>query len=109
MSFVYKTQIFINNEWHNSKSGKTFKTINPTTEEVITTVQHGCKEDIIEAVEAACKAFEFGSPWRRLDASERGRILYKIADLIERDADYLSVYSKFGLKLLKICFFYYTR
>lgn len=43
------------------------------------------------AVNAAVDAFKFGSPWRRMDASERGHLLYKLADLIERDAGYLAV------------------
>lgn len=44
-----------------------------------------------KAVKAANEAFRLGSPWRTLDASERGRLLYKLADLIERDAAYLAV------------------
>ena len=43
------------------------------------------------AVKAARKAFELGSEWRTMDASARGRLLYKLADLIERDLDYLTV------------------
>lgn len=82
--------IFINNEWHKSKSGKTFETINPSTGKVITEIQQGEKADIDLAVNAASEAFRFGSPWRRLDASERGRLLFKLADLIERDAVYLA-------------------
>ncbi len=86
----FQIQIFINNEWHKSKSGKTFPTINPTTENVITTVQEGCKADVDLAVQAAKKAFQLGSPWRRMDASERGHLLYRLADLIERDHTYLA-------------------
>ncbi|KAF5282983.1 hypothetical protein FQA39_LY04854 [Lamprigera yunnana] len=82
--------IFINNEWHKSKSGKTFETINPSTGEIITEVQYGSKEDIDLAVNAAHDAFKLGSPWRKMDASERGRLLYKLGDLIERDATYIS-------------------
>ena len=43
------------------------------------------------AVAAAKKAFEIGSTWRTMDASERGRLLHKVADLMERDLLYLSV------------------
>ncbi|GLV43996.1 Aldehyde dehydrogenase [Carabus blaptoides fortunei] len=82
--------IFINNEWHKAKSGKCFPTINPATGEVIAEVQQGGKEDIDLAVSAANEAFKFGSPWRTMDASERGRLLFKLADLIERDAVYLA-------------------
>lgn len=82
--------IFINNEWHKSESGLTFPTINPSNKQIITEVQRGGKADIDKAVKAANEAFRLGSPWRTLDASERGRLLYKLADLIERDATYLA-------------------
>jgi len=84
------TQIFINNEWVNSASGKTFPTINPTTGKKICDVQEGDKADIEKAVAAAKKAFEFGSVWRKMDASERGVLLNKLADLIERDRIYIA-------------------
>lgn len=84
------THIFINNEWHKSASGKTFPTVNPVTEEVICHVQEGDKADVDKAVDAATKAFRLGSPWRTMDASERGRLLNKLADLIERDRVYLA-------------------
>ncbi|KAF2901093.1 hypothetical protein ILUMI_05092 [Ignelater luminosus] len=87
---VLYSGIFVNNEWYKSKSGKTFETINPATGEVITEVQYGGKEDVDFAVDAACKAFKLGSPWRTMDASERGRLLYKLSDLIERDAGYIA-------------------
>ncbi|XP_033763936.1 aldehyde dehydrogenase, mitochondrial-like [Pecten maximus] len=84
------TQIFINNEFVNSVSGKTFPTLNPCTEEKIADIQEGDKEDIQKAIDAAKEAFKLGSPWRRLDASKRGALLDKLADLIMRDAEYLS-------------------
>uniref|UniRef100_H0X3P5 aldehyde dehydrogenase (NAD(+)) n=1 Tax=Otolemur garnettii TaxID=30611 RepID=H0X3P5_OTOGA len=77
--------IFINNEWHDSVSGKKFPVLNPATEETICHVEEGDKEDVDKAVKAARQAFQIGSPWRTMDASERGRLLYKLADLIERD------------------------
>lgn len=49
------------------------------------------QEDVDKAVKAARKAFEFGSSWRTADASERGRLLHKLADLIERDHLLLAV------------------
>lgn len=84
------THIFINNEFHKSVSGKTFPTVNPVTEEVICHVQEGDKADVDLAVAAAKKAFRLGSPWRTMDASERGRLLNKLADLMERDQVYLA-------------------
>ncbi|KAF1659589.1 UNVERIFIED_CONTAM: Aldehyde dehydrogenase, mitochondrial, partial [Eudyptes robustus] len=86
----FTTKIFINNEWRNSRSGRTFPTLNPATGEKITDIQEGDAADINDAVEAAKKAFELGSPWRTMDASDRGRLLYKLADLMERDKVYLS-------------------
>lgn len=47
--------------------------------------------DVDKAVQAAAAAFKLGSPWRTMDASERGRLLYKLADLVERDLNYLAV------------------
>ncbi|XP_034943883.1 aldehyde dehydrogenase, mitochondrial [Chelonus insularis] len=82
--------IFIDNEWCKSQSGKTFETKNPTTGEVIEEVQEGDVEDINIAVQAAKKAFKFGSQWRTMDASQRGVLLHKLADLIERDHVYLA-------------------
>lgn len=83
-------QIFINNEWHDSVSGKTFQTINPCNGEVICMVQEGDKADVDKAVKAARDAFKLGSKWRTMDASQRGKIMTKFADLVLRDIEYLS-------------------
>nr|XP_003703502.1 PREDICTED: aldehyde dehydrogenase, mitochondrial [Megachile rotundata] len=88
-SIMY-TGIFIDNEWHKSKSGKTFATVNPATAETIAEVQEGDAADINAAVHAAQEAFKLNSPWRTMDASERGRLLHRLADLIERDRAYLA-------------------
>lgn len=87
---IYHNKIFINNEWHDAVSGKTFPTINPATEKVITEVAEADKADVDKAVQAATEAFRLGSPWRQMDASQRGVLLYKLADLIERDSGYLA-------------------
>ncbi|XP_070570119.1 aldehyde dehydrogenase, mitochondrial-like [Ptychodera flava] len=84
------TKIFINNEWHDSVSGKTFPTLNPTTGEKICDVAEGDKADVDKAVVAAREAFDLGSPWRTMDASERGVLLNRLADLIERDREYIA-------------------
>lgn len=84
------TKHFINNEFVNSVSGKTFKTVNPSTGETICEVSEADKADVDVAVGAAKEAFRFGSPWRTTDAADRGRLLYKLADLIERDQAYLA-------------------
>ncbi|KAM4808490.1 aldehyde dehydrogenase 1A1-like isoform 3-T3 [Rhinophrynus dorsalis] len=83
-------KLFINNEWHNSSNGKKIPVYNPATEEIICEIEEGNKDDINKAVKAAREAFQLGSPWRRMDASERGRLLNKLADLMERDILILS-------------------
>ncbi|GAB6018355.1 Retinal dehydrogenase 1 [Chamberlinius hualienensis] len=87
---VKYTKIFINNEWVNSVSGKTFPTVNPSTGVKIADIQEGDKADVDKAVSAAREAFKLGSTWRTMDASARGALLYKLADLIDRDADYIA-------------------
>eukprot|EP00058_Branchiostoma_floridae_P006746 XP_002592234.1 hypothetical protein BRAFLDRAFT_119616 [Branchiostoma floridae] len=84
------TKIFINNEYVDSVSGKTFPVYNPATEEKVADVQEGDKADVDKAVAAARAAFKLGSPWRTMDASQRGRLMQKLADLIERDRVYLA-------------------
>ncbi len=81
--------LFIGGKWQDSASGKTFATTNPATGETICQVAEGDKADVDLAVKAARKAFESG-PWPKMNASERGRLLYKLADLIEQNADELA-------------------
>jgi aldehyde dehydrogenase (NAD+) len=70
-------------------SGKTFPTIDPSTGDEICRVAEADAEDVDRAVRAARQAFEKG-PWRRMAASERGRLLNKLADLIEKNAEELA-------------------
>uniref|UniRef100_A0AAR2M5N6 Aldehyde dehydrogenase 1 family, member A3 n=1 Tax=Pygocentrus nattereri TaxID=42514 RepID=A0AAR2M5N6_PYGNA len=78
-------QLFINNEWQSSVNGKTFPTFNPATGEKICDVEEADKADVDKAVEAAKAAINRGSPWRRMDVSSRGRLLHRLAELLERD------------------------
>ncbi|KAK9513281.1 hypothetical protein VZT92_026827 [Zoarces viviparus] len=87
---VHYNKLFINNQWQDATSGKTFPTINPATGEVICQVAEADKADVDKAVKAARDAFRLGSPWRRMDASHRGLLLNRLADAIERDAAYLA-------------------
>ena len=87
---VKRTQLFINNAFVDSVSGKKFKTVNPANGKVTAEVSEGFAEDINLAVEAASQAFASGSEWRKLTASQRGLLLNKLADLVERDAEYLA-------------------
>jgi len=82
------TKLLINNRWIPSESGKTFATINPSTGEEICQVAEADAADVDKAVKAARAAFE--GPWRKMRASERGRLLYRLADLIEANADELA-------------------
>lgn len=84
------TQLFINNEWCNSLSGKKFPTINPCDGTVICEIEEGAKVDVDKAVHAARAAFQLDSPWRTMDASKRGKLIYKLADLIEKEKNYIS-------------------
>jgi aldehyde dehydrogenase (NAD+) len=85
----FQTKILIDGKWRDSVSGKTFSTINPATEEVIAEVAEGDKADIELAAKAARKAFDSG-PWSKTDARDRGRMLNKLADLIEQNIDDLA-------------------
>jgi len=81
--------LFIGGKWLDSVSGKTFVTTNPATGETICQVAEGDKADVDLAVKAARKAFEEG-PWSRMNASERGRLLNRLADLIEQNKEELA-------------------
>jgi phenylacetaldehyde dehydrogenase len=83
-SFVSKThKILIDGKWVEAASGKTFTTFNPATGDVLSRVAEGDKEDIDRAVKAARAAFDSG-PWPNMTPSERGRLIWKIGDLIEK-------------------------
>jgi phenylacetaldehyde dehydrogenase len=82
-------QLFINGKWVDAASGKTFETPNPATGETLARVAEGDREDINRAVGAARKAFDDG-PWSRMSPSERGRIIWRIGDLILEHTDELA-------------------
>src|ERR1700687_2628092 len=82
--FISRTQkMFINGKWVEAASGKTFSTFNPATGDVLSQVAEGDKEDINRAVKAARAAFETG-PWSKITPSERGRMIWRLGDLIEK-------------------------
>ena len=83
------TDCFIGGQWVPSSSGRTFSTLNPATEEVLAEVAEGTAEDVDRAVRAARNAFDDG-PWPQFSARQRGRLLYRLADLIEQQADELA-------------------
>src|SRR6516225_1922957 len=86
---VKDQMLLIGGKWQPSASGKTFPTTNPATGEVICQVAEGDKADVDLAVKAARKAFEDG-PWPKMNASERGRLLHRLADLIEEKREALA-------------------
>ncbi|KAK4337332.1 hypothetical protein RND71_043503 [Anisodus tanguticus] len=71
-------------------SRKTFPTISPETAKEICQISEALKEDVDKAVDAAHKAFDRKSEWSKTDASKRGLLLNKIADLMERDFDQIA-------------------
>ena len=79
-------KMLIGGKWVAAASGKTFTTVNPATGDHLADVAEGDQEDINRAVKAARAAFDNG-PWRRMTSSERGRAIWKLADLIEQHAE----------------------
>lgn len=80
-----KHQLFIDGEWTDSASGQTIEVVDPATEKIVANVCRANSEDIDKAVKAARRAFE--GPWSKLSVSERGRLIWKLADLIEVNAE----------------------
>src|SRR5215467_5356313 len=82
-------KMLIGGKWVDAVSGKTFETYNPATGEILAHVAEGDKADVELAVKAARKAFESG-PWPELSPSERGRLLWKLAELIDQHHEELA-------------------
>ncbi|CAK7200661.1 mitochondrial aldehyde dehydrogenase [Sporothrix eucalyptigena] len=83
------TGLFINNEWVSAKNDEKFASINPATEEEICRISKASAEDVDRAVSAAKAAYENG-PWRDVDGTQRGRLLLKLADLVEADHEIIA-------------------
>jgi aldehyde dehydrogenase (NAD+) len=83
---MHTSEVFIGGQWRAPASGETYPTINPATEEVSAQVAKGDERDVDLAVQAARRAFDQG-PWPRMAASERARLLWKLADLIGTHLD----------------------
>ncbi|KAH7114207.1 aldehyde dehydrogenase [Dendryphion nanum] len=82
------TGLFINNEWVKGVDGKTFEVINPSNEEVITSVYEATEKDVDIAVAAARKAFN--GAWRKESPENRGKLLVNLANLFEKNVDLLA-------------------
>ncbi|KAJ1437949.1 sulfate anion transporter, conserved site [Sesbania bispinosa] len=89
MPIIKFTKLFINGDFVDSVSGKTFETIDPRTGEVTASISEGDKEDIDIAVKAAREAFDSG-PWPRMSGVERAKIMMKWADLIDQNREELA-------------------
>lgn len=85
---IRQTRLLINGKWLDAADGENFETLNPATGEVIANVAAGKKADVDLAVKAARGAFE--GAWKKTSARERGRLIYKLADLIEKNIDELA-------------------
>lgn len=82
---IRQTKLLINNQWVDPVEGKSFDTVNPATGEKIASVAEAGSKDVDKAVKAARKALETG-PWSKMDAADRGKLMFKLADLIEKNA-----------------------
>lgn len=89
LEYEQPTGLFINNKFVPSKQNKTFEVINPSTEEEICHIYEGREDDVEEAVQAADRAFSNGS-WNGIDPIDRGKALYRLAELIEQDKDVIA-------------------
>ena len=85
---IPQNRLFIDGEYVEARSGATFTTINPATEEVLAEVPEAGPADVDRAVQAARAAFE--GAWRKVSPADRGKLLWKLAELIDRDADELA-------------------
>src|SRR6266511_6068600 len=86
--YIVNTGLFINNEFVEAVDGKKFETINPTTGNVIAQVSEASEKDVDIAVETAINAYN--NEWCNVEGKERGKLLNKLADLIERDLEELA-------------------
>src|SRR5207253_6783948 len=83
-----KYQLFIDGQWVDAESGKTFTTPNPATGETLAEVAEAAKADIDKAVTAARRAFE--GKWSKISARDRGKLLYKLSQLIDEHSKELA-------------------
>lgn len=83
-------KLFINGTWTASQDGQTFETYNPATGEVLAEVYEAKEADVNQAVQAASQAFEADSEWSNISASDRAKLMFTLADLMERDFDIIA-------------------
>ena len=114
---VRSYQMYINGEWVESAGGKTFPVYDPSSEEVIAYVPDANAKDVDRAVRAAREAFDNG-PWRGTTAQERGRVLFRLAERVRKEAGMLAelecrnsgkpiVEAEYDIADVATCFEYY--
>src|SRR5436190_19680687 len=81
------SQLLINGEFTDAKSGETCATINPATEEKITDVASAGVDDVDAAVKAARAQLEPGSDWQKMKPRDRGKVMWRIADMLSARAE----------------------
>jgi betaine-aldehyde dehydrogenase len=81
--------MYVNGKWADSSSGDTFDVVNPATETVLSSISAGSAQDVDRAVAAARAQFD-GGEWSKMPGPQRSRLLYRLADLLERDKEYLA-------------------
>lgn len=110
-------QLFIRGKWEPSRSNATVPVYDPSTEEVIAQVPDANAQDVDRAVRAARAAFDDG-PWRSTTAQERGRVLFKLAEKIRKEAAKLAelecrnsgkpiIEAEYDINDVATCFEYY--
>jgi betaine-aldehyde dehydrogenase len=114
---VRSYQMYINGEWVDSATGKTFPVYDPSTEEAVAYVPDANAQDVDRAVKAARAAFDNG-PWRSTTAQERGRVLFRLAERVRKEAAMLAelecrnsgkpiVEAEYDIGDVATCFEYY--
>ena len=86
---IKQDKLLIDGKWVNSAKGETFSSINPFNEKEIAKIAKASPIDVDLAVKAARKAFDNG-PWPKMEANERSRLMFKLADLMEQNIDELA-------------------
>jgi len=89
MTIRMPNQVFINGEFVEAQSGKTFETHNPTDESVLAEVSLGGKKDVDIAVAAAKEAF-YNGPWSTMNARDRGGLMYRLAEVMDEHREELA-------------------
>ena len=89
MSEEIRHRLWIHNQWEDATSGETFPTENPATEEIIAHVAAGDAPDVDRAVRSAREAVD-SDAWRLMNPHKRSALLWRLADLIEANADELA-------------------